>query len=79
MRNKSFVFAITLTLVFSGMLAVFVGNTGFDGESPHRSTELMETEHNLTIHIEGSGSTNPQEGTHTYYEGEEVTVTATPA
>jgi len=35
-------------------------------------------EYDLTIHIEGEGSTEPAEGTHTYYEGEEVIVEATP-
>ncbi|MFP3871731.1 MAG: PQQ-binding-like beta-propeller repeat protein [Candidatus Aenigmatarchaeota archaeon] len=32
----------------------------------------------LTIQIEGEGSTEPKEGKHTYNRGEEVTVTATP-
>ena len=35
-------------------------------------------EHDLTINIEGEGSTDPQEGTHAYLHGDEVTVTATP-
>ena len=35
------------------------------------------TEYDLTIFIEGNGSTNPEEGIHTYTEGEEVNVTAT--
>ncbi|MFW6064792.1 MAG: InlB B-repeat-containing protein [Candidatus Natronoplasma sp.] len=36
-------------------------------------------EHELTINIEGQGSTDPAEGTHTYEEGEEVIVEAIPA
>ncbi|MEF8873213.1 MAG: CARDB domain-containing protein [Candidatus Thermoplasmatota archaeon] len=36
------------------------------------------TEYDLTINIDGEGSTDPSEGTHTYPEGEEVTVEATP-
>ncbi len=35
-------------------------------------------EHDLTINIEGEGSTDPHEGTHTYMHGEEITVEATP-
>ena len=34
-------------------------------------------EYDLTIEIEGEGTTDPAEGTHTYEEGEEVTITAT--
>ncbi len=34
--------------------------------------------HNLTISVEGEGSTVPAEGTHSYEHGEEVTITATP-
>jgi len=33
----------------------------------------------LTIDLEGEGTTSPEEGNHTYTEGEEVTVTATAA
>ena len=36
-------------------------------------------EHDLTITIDGQGTTNPAAGTHSYEEGDEVTVTATPA
>ncbi|MBS3790023.1 MAG: type IV pilin, partial [Candidatus Thermoplasmatota archaeon] len=35
-------------------------------------------EHNLTINVEGEGSTNPDVGTRTYEDGEDVTVEATP-
>jgi len=35
-------------------------------------------EYELTINIEGEGTTDPVEGTHTYEEGTEVTVQATP-
>ena len=35
-------------------------------------------EYDLTIDIDGEGSTDPAEGVHTYEDGEEVTVTATP-
>jgi len=35
--------------------------------------------YNLTVNIEGEGSTDPEEGSHTYDEGTEVTVTATAA
>ncbi len=35
-------------------------------------------EYDLTINIEGQGSTDPSEGTHTYDHGEEVTVKPTP-
>jgi len=35
-------------------------------------------EYTLTIIIEGQGTTDPEEGTHTYIEGEQVTITATP-
>jgi len=35
-------------------------------------------EYELTINIEGEGTTEPGEGTHTYYDGEEVTVKAIP-
>jgi len=41
-----------------------------------RFEELDEYE--LTINIEGEGTTEPSEGTHTYTEGEEVTVSASP-
>jgi len=46
-------------------------------EEPEPEPEPEEYE--LTINIDGEGSTNPAEGTHTYEEGEEVTITATPA
>ncbi|MBS3790875.1 MAG: hypothetical protein KGY66_08190, partial [Candidatus Thermoplasmatota archaeon] len=36
-------------------------------------------EYDLTINIDGEGSTTPAEGTHTYQEGDEVTIVATPA
>ncbi len=35
-------------------------------------------EYTLTITVVGQGSTDPGEGTHTYLEGEQVTITATP-
>ncbi len=34
--------------------------------------------HTLTINIEGEGETTPEEGTHTYTEGTEITLIATP-
>lgn len=34
--------------------------------------------HNLTINIEGNGTTEPQEGVHIYEEGENITITAEP-
>jgi len=34
--------------------------------------------HTLNINIEGEGATEPEEGTHTHYEGEEVNVKAIP-
>lgn len=40
--------------------------------------EQPQKEYNLTINVDGEGSTNPTEGTYTYAEGEEVTVTAIP-
>ncbi|MFW5902738.1 MAG: InlB B-repeat-containing protein, partial [archaeon] len=40
--------------------------------------EELITEIELTINIEGNGTTDPEEGTHTYEEGEEVTMEATP-
>ncbi|MFW6048381.1 MAG: InlB B-repeat-containing protein [Candidatus Natronoplasma sp.] len=36
-------------------------------------------EYDLTINIEGEGSTDPEEGTHTYEEDTDLTVEATPA
>ncbi len=36
-----------------------------------------KVEYDLTINIEGEGSTDPAEGNHTYEEGTEVTITAT--
>jgi len=41
--------------------------------------EVPPEEYDLTISIDGEGSTDPAEGTHTYEEGEVVTVEATPA
>ncbi len=38
--------------------------------------ELEEDEHTLTIEVEGGGTTDPSPGTHTYAEGEEVSVEA---
>ena len=35
-------------------------------------------EYTLTIIVVGQGTTDPEEGTHTYLEGEQVTITATP-
>ncbi len=35
-------------------------------------------EYNLTINIEGEGMTEPEEGNHTYADGDEVTLKATP-
>jgi len=40
--------------------------------------EVVVEEYDLTINIEGQGTTDPAEGTHTYEEGTEVTVEATP-
>jgi len=50
-------------------------------EDHHSITAHFEEldEYDLTINIEGEGSTDPEEGTHTYYDGEEVTVEAIPA
>ncbi|GEM_PF-5263828 len=45
--------------------------------SPVTTLTVEEKEkYDLTISIEGEGSTEPEEGTHTYEEGEEVTVEA---
>jgi len=49
------------------------GNRGY----PALSWQLKE--YNLTIEIEGEGTTDPIEGNHTYAEGTVVTVEATPA
>ncbi len=38
---------------------------------------FTEVQYNLTITVEGSGSTNPTPGTHTYANGTKVTVNAT--
>ncbi|MFP3872792.1 MAG: InlB B-repeat-containing protein, partial [Candidatus Aenigmatarchaeota archaeon] len=35
-------------------------------------------EHELTIDVEGEGTTDPEPGTHTYYDGKAVPITATP-
>jgi len=43
------------------------------------TTKEVPDGHELTINIVGEGSTDPEEGAHTYEEGEEVTVEATPA
>ncbi len=57
-----------------------------DGEETSRSSKWSFTTkeagtdyHDLTINIEGEGTTDPLEGTHSYEDGEEVTVTATSA
>ncbi len=42
------------------------------------ATLVVNPVYELTIDIEGEGSTTPEEGTHTYDDGEEVTVTAAP-
>ncbi len=49
------------------------------GEALRDQTVVVQEEYDLTINIDGEGSTNPSEGTHSYAEGEEVTVEATPA
>ncbi len=41
-------------------------------------TDGGRLQYNLTINIEGAGRTDPEEGTHIYYDGEEITVEATP-
>ncbi len=41
-------------------------------------TATFKERHDLTINIEGQGTTDPAEGNHTYTEGEGVTVEATP-
>ncbi len=69
----------------------FVRWTG-DHESTDNETTINMTEdkeitavfkevldYTLTIDIEGEGSTDPSEGTHTYEEDTQVTLTATPA
>ena len=38
-----------------------------------------DTTHDLTISVDGQGTTNPSPGIHTYDEGTPVTITATPA
>ncbi|MBS3817356.1 MAG: hypothetical protein KGY76_07325, partial [Candidatus Thermoplasmatota archaeon] len=38
----------------------------------------QDVEYELSISIEGGGTTEPVEGTHTYYSGEQVSVTANP-
>ncbi len=60
-----------------------------DAESNETTIEMLDNysitavfeedvvEYDLTINLEGKGSTDPSEGTHTYQEGEEVTITAT--
>ncbi len=40
--------------------------------------EYIPEKYELTVHIEGKGSTDPPEGTHEYEQGEEVTVEAVP-
>ncbi|MEF8874233.1 MAG: LamG-like jellyroll fold domain-containing protein [Candidatus Thermoplasmatota archaeon] len=37
-----------------------------------------DVERNLTINVEGDGTTDPEPGVHTYYDGEAVSVTAIP-
>ncbi len=37
-----------------------------------------EVEHELTVNVQGEGSVNLETGTHTYEEGEQVTLTAQP-
>ena len=41
--------------------------------------EVLVDTYTLTVNIEGDGTTDPAEGTHTYDDGEEVTITATAA
>ena len=41
--------------------------------------EIPTPTYTLTVNIEGQGTTDPAEGTHTYDEGTDVTITATPA
>ncbi|MEF8875026.1 MAG: hypothetical protein V5A88_10245, partial [Candidatus Thermoplasmatota archaeon] len=55
-------------------------NYTYDGEELRAETTLtvVPGEHTLTIVIEGEGSTEPEEGTHTYEPGEEVVVSAVP-
>ena len=79
MRSKTFVFAVTLLLVFGGMIVVIEENPPKNLESQYESKGLVQTDYRLTINIEGSGSTNPVEGNHTYQDGEVVKVEATPA
>jgi len=58
-------------IVFSLIVAAMVG--------PIDTEDETDTEYELDIAIEGEGTVNPSEGTHTYEDGKEVTVEATPA
>ncbi len=50
-----------------------------DGDKEITAVFEEETvEYDLTINVDGEGSTDPEEGTHTYSDGDEVTVTASP-
>jgi len=40
---------------------------------------IPATQYTLTLNFSGQGTTNPSQGTHTYNEGTEVTITANPA
>ena len=41
--------------------------------------DIATGKHSLTISISGQGTTSPSEGTHAYDDGEQVTITASPA
>jgi len=47
-------------------------------DTPHSLTAVFLAEFDLTVSVTGSGSTSPETGTHTYADGTEVAVTATP-
>ena len=55
-----------------------IGSDGTVYVGSHDDNLYALTEgHDLTINIEGEGSTDPSEGTHTYSPGDEVTISAT--
>jgi len=70
----------TLLLVFVFTLSFTVVGIGANNNENTVTNAVYnnEDEYELTINVEGEGSKDPEEGTHTYEAGEKVTVEASP-
>jgi len=62
-----------------GLYYFLISSQNYPNGEIRGQLQLMSTQWKLTVFVSGSGTTNPSPGTYPYWDGETVTITATPA